>query len=147
MKLLISACLLGLSCRYDGGKKPLAGKYLSELMDKFELVPVCPEMLGGLPTPRAPSEKRDGGVFMRSGEDVTDNYLRGARQSLYLAELFGCRCALLKQRSPSCGSGQIYDGSFTGTVISGSGVTAELLMDKGIKVYSEENIQELLAMV
>ncbi|MGN1002168.1 MAG: DUF523 domain-containing protein [Oscillospiraceae bacterium] len=144
MKLLISGCLLGLSCRYDGGAKPMDEDKLKALMEKYELVPVCPESLGGLPAPREPSERRGYRVFSRTGADVTENFMRGAEQALYLARLFGCQAALLKERSPSCGSGSVYDGSFTGTLTQGDGIAAEVLKANGIRVYGESQIDQLL---
>lgn len=141
MKLLISACLLGVCCRYDGASKahPLA----EELAKRHTLVPVCPEQLGGLATPRPPAERRGDRVVTRDG-DVTDQYRRGAEETLRLCCLLGCGAAVLKERSPSCGRGVIYDGAFTGTLTTGDGVTAELLCVHGIPVYGESQIRELL---
>ena len=141
-KLLISACLLGVPCRYDGKSKPAAK--IDALREKYELIPVCPEQLGGLPTPRTPSERRGDRVVMADGTDVTAQYQRGARSALELYRREGCIAAVLKERSPSCGSGEIYDGTFTHTVISGDGVTAELLKQSGIKVYGETELGALL---
>lgn len=140
--LLISACLLGLCCRYDGGSKPQPG--VEALAERYRLIPVCPEQLGGLPTPREPSERRADAVVSRSGTDVTAQFRRGAEQALHLARLYGCKAAVLKERSPSCGSGEIYDGTFTGTRVPGDGVTAELLKQNGIAVYGESDIWDLL---
>ena len=144
MKLLVSACLLGVACRYDGASKGLSEDVFRALMARHTLVPVCPEQLGGLPTPRDASERQGSRVVMRSGRDVTDAYARGAQQALALAQRFGCTAALLKQRSPSCGHGEIYDGTFTGTVVEGWGVTAELLRREGIPVLGESRMGELL---
>lgn len=144
MKLLISACLLGVACRYDGASKGLPEDTLRALMARHTLVPACPEQLGGLPTPRAPSERRGSCVVMRTGADVTDAYTRGAQQTLALAQRFGCTAALLKQRSPSCGKGEIYDGTFTGTLTPGDGVAAALLSAHGIRIYGEDDVAELL---
>lgn len=141
--LLISECLLGVSCRYDGGSRPMPSELLVQLMERYILVPVCPEQLGGLETPRAPSERQGERVVSSCGKDVTAQYIRGAEQALYLAERFHCSKALLKERSPSCGSGDIYDGSFSGRLVAGSGVTAELLEKSGITVYGESRIKEL----
>ena len=141
-KLLISACLLGVPCRYDGKSKPAAG--IDALREKYELIPVCPEQLGGLPTPRTPSERRDDRVVTAEGTDVTDEYQKGARAALALCLREGCVAAVLKERSPSCGSGEIYDGTFTRTVIPGDGVTAELLKKNGIKVCGESEADALL---
>lgn len=106
-------------------------------MERHTLIPVCPEQLGGLPTPRLPSERREGGVFDRGGKDVTAQYRQGAEEVLRLARLYGCTHAVLKERSPSCGSGQIYDGSFSHVLVPGSGVAAELLAQNGITVLGE----------
>ena len=143
-KLLISACLLGAACRYDGRSVPLPAETIAALTEKYELVPVCPEQLGGLPTPRESSERRGGAVVTSSGNDVTAQYVRGAQQALYLADTLGCRVALLKERSPSCGSGEIYDGTFSRTLVPGDGVTAALLKERGITVYGESKLEQLL---
>ena len=140
--LLISACLLGCACRYDGKSKP--HPLAVELARRGLAVPVCPEQLGGLPTPRKPSERRGGRVVMAGGRDVTAEYRRGAEEALHLARLYGCTAAVLKERSPSCGKGQIYDGTFTGTLTAGDGVTVELLTAGGIKVYGESELEKLL---
>ena len=138
MRLLISACLLGEPCRYDGASKGLAPGKLDGLLRNHTLIPVCPEQLGGLPTPRTPSERQGDRVIMRDGTDVTAAYHRGAAIACALAMQAGADCAILKARSPSCGSGEIYDGTFTGTLMPGDGVTAERLKTLGIPVYTEE---------
>ena len=135
MTILVSACLLGCPCRYDGAAK--ADPRVLALMERHTLIPVCPEQLGGLPTPRLPSERREGGVFDRGGKDVTAQYRQGAEEVLRLARLYGCTHAVLKERSPSCGRGQIYDGSFSHVLVPGSGVAAELLAQHGITVLGE----------
>lgn len=142
MRLLISACLLGCRCRYDGASKaqPLA----AALAERYELVPVCPEQLGGLATPRPPAERCGERVLTAAGADVTEQYHRGAEEALALCRLVGCEAAVLKERSPSCGHGQIYDGTFTGMLTAGDGVTAELLSRHDIPVYGESQIPELL---
>ena len=142
MKILISACLLGIPCRYDGAAK--AQPWAEELARRHELVPVCPEQLGGLPTPRNPSERQGDRVVMNTGADVTEQYRRGAEAALRLCRMLGCEAAILKERSPSCGHGTIYDGTFTGTLTAGDGVTAELLLRNGIPVYGESQAAELL---
>ncbi len=144
MKILISGCLLGLSCRYDGKSKGLDAEIIEKLKEKHTLIPACPEQLGGLSTPRNPSERIGDKVMMDSGADVTAEYRRGAEQTLMLAELFGCEAAILKERSPSCGCGEIYDGTFSGSLTAGDGVTAELFKAKGIPVYGESRVEELL---
>lgn len=136
-KALISACLLGAECKYSGGSNALPEDTLAALREKYELIPVCPECYGGLTTPRAPSERRGDKVVSKTGADVTAQFQRGAQTALHLAEMFGARLAIFKENSPSCGSGTIYDGTFTGTLTQGDGVTAELLKKHGIKVISE----------
>ena len=142
--LLISECLLGVCCRYDGKSVPLPAETLKKLMARYALVPVCPEQLGGLETPRNPSERLGDRVVMNTGADVTAQYARGAAQALYLADKFGCAKALLKERSPSCGSGRIYDGSFSGALTDGWGVAAEALRTRGVAVFGESEIEKLL---
>jgi len=136
--ILCSACLLGIKCRYDGKSKP--NKKVIKLARKGVLIPVCPEQLGGLSTPREPAEQRKGRVITKSGKDVTKNFKKGAKEVLKLAKLLGIEEAILKQRSPSCGSGQIYDGTFSGNIIKGDGITASLLKRNRIKVISEEDL-------
>ena len=141
-KLLISACLLGLNCKYSGCNNYL--HIVEALRDRYELVPVCPECMGGLPIPHDPAERVGDKVISRSGADVTAPFQRGAELTLRRAQQTGARLALLKERSPSCGHGAIYDGTFTGTVVPGSGVTAALLAKNGVMVYGESRIKELL---
>lgn len=135
---LCSACLLGVSCRYDGKSK--SNDKILELAKSEVLIPVCPEQLGGLPTPRVASEQRSGRVVSKEGVDVTCEFQRGAGEVLRIAKIFGVKRAILKQRSPSCGSGQIYDGAFAGKIIEGDGVTTSLLKKNGIEVISEDKI-------
>ena len=141
--ILISACLLGVCCRYDSESKPIMQTVA--LMERYHLIPVCPEQLGGLPTPREPSERQGDAVRAKSGADVTAQYRRGAEQALHLARLYGCKAAVLKERSPSCGSGEVYDGTFSGRLTPGYGVTAALLKANGIAVYGESDQDALLA--
>ncbi|MBS6955844.1 MAG: DUF523 domain-containing protein [Enterocloster asparagiformis] len=143
MNILVSACLLGVNCRYNGGGELAPG--ILELMERCHLVPVCPEIMGGLATPRTPAERRDGRVVTGDGQDVTGAYARGAEEAVRLAKLYRCRYALLKERSPSCGSGRIYDGTFTRKLIPGDGVTAARLRDEGVAVYGESAIRQLLS--
>ena len=140
-KLLVSACLLGTPCRYDGKSK--ADARVQALAEKYELIPVCPEQLGGLPTPRVPSERRGERVITGDGRDVTAEYRRGAEAALALCLKNGCKAAVLKERSPSCGCGQIYDGTFSRRLIAGDGVTAEALKECGITVYGESDVEKL----
>lgn len=132
--IIVSACLAGYRCRYDG--KIVPDEEIVALMKRGEAIPVCPEMMGGLPCPRVPAERTADGtrVIAKDGRDLTDAYRRGAEETLRMARLYGCDRAVLKARSPSCGYGQIYDGSFSGTLREGSGVAAELLTENGITV-------------
>lgn len=139
-KVLISACLLGVNCKYSGGNNRVDDEVLRKLNDEYELIPVCPEAYGGLTTPRAPSERSGAKVVSQSGADVTEQFQKGAQAALYLARFFGVKLAILKENSPSCGSGMIYDGTFTGTLISGDGMTAELLKKHGIVVIGESKL-------
>ena len=142
MKLLVSACLMGMRCRYDGGTNTLPR--LAELMDQYTCIPVCPEMFGGLPTPRVPAERRREQIINQKGENVTEAFVQGAAEVLRLAELYDCKMALLKEHSPSCGSGQIYDGTFSGILVPGDGVAAQAMKKHGITVFGESQIEELL---
>ena len=142
MKILVSACLLGRDCKYSGGNNH--SQALLDWLDAHDLEPVavCPEVQGGLGTPRPPAERQGDRVVNREGRDVTTQYVRGAEIALETARREGCRIAILKAKSPSCGTGQIYDGSFTGTLVPGDGVASRLLQDSGIRVYSEKNFTE-----
>lgn len=141
MKILVSACLLGINSRYCGGG--CLNEKIAALIGNHNLIPVCPEQLGGLPTPREPDEIREGRVFEKSGKENTDNFQKGAEETLRLARLLKVDMAILKQNSPSCGSSMIYDGTFSSKKIPGSGITASLLIENGIRVISEENILEI----
>ena len=142
VNLLISACLLGIECRYDG--KSVKSVDIEALKEKYNLIPVCPEIYGGLTTPRCPSERVGERVMMKDGTDVTENYKRGALIAYKMCCIFNCKKALLKERSPSCGCGQIYDGSFSGRLTEGDGCTAELLKSKGINVIGESHIKKIM---
>ena len=143
-KILISACLLGFECKYCGGSNKLPEQQLAALRERFRLIPVCPETAGGLPTPRDPSERLGDKVVSNQGRDVTAQYQKGAETALCLARRYGCKAALLKEKSPSCGSGLIYDGSFTGTLIQGDGVAAEGLKKEGLIVFGESDTDLLI---
>ena len=142
-RVVVSQCLLGVKCRYDGR----CAEYADVRREACERgwIPVCPEILGGLTTPRAPSERRGDRVVSREGEDVTEAFRRGAEEALRIARLYGAEYALLKERSPSCGCGEIYDGTFSGCKTSGDGVTAALFLQNGVRVYGESALQALLA--
>lgn len=140
--ILVSACLLGICCRYDGKGNPNESVLALLGRDDVTLIPVCPEQLGGMSTPRTPSERLDDRVINRAGEDVTDYFSKGADAALQIAQQCRCRYAILKERSPSCGCGRIYDGTFSGTLTDGNGVTAELLLQAGIQVFGESQISQ-----
>ena len=138
-KILVSACLLGECCAYDGSHRFCEA--VAHLGDRYEIIPICPESIGGLPTPRVPSERSAERVISKNGTDVTEEYKRGAEAALTLALSEKVAFAVLKAKSPSCGKGEIYDGSFTRRLVSGNGVTAELLLSRGIPVYTEKEIE------
>ena len=141
--LLISACLLGVECKYSGGSNALPEETVEKLRARYRLIPVCPETAGGLPTPRDPSERLGECVVSCRGADVTRQFEKGAQAALTLAKRYGCSRALMKEHSPSCGSGLIYDGSFSGKLVEGDGCAAELLKAAGVFVVGE-NMTEML---
>ena len=143
--LLISACLLGVECKYSGGSNALPEETIEKLRTRYRLIPVCPETAGGLPTPRDPIERLGERVVSCRGADVTAQFKKGAEAALTLARRYGCTTALMKEHSPSCGSGLIYDGSFLGKLVKGDGCAAELLKAAGVSVVGE-NMTELLTM-
>ncbi|UMM07488.1 DUF523 domain-containing protein [Gluconobacter frateurii] len=153
-RILVSACLLGQPVRYDGKAKTLLHPLLQQWQEEGRLVVVCPELAGGMPVPRPSAEigaRQDGRdvlqgearVIDTSGADVTDEFVAGARIALNVAQTQGCRFALLMEGSPSCGSQMIYDGSFSGQKHAGAGVTAALLRQNGIQVFSQNTIEAL----
>lgn len=144
MRVLVSMCLLGVNCRYNG--IPGEAEAVKQLVtcDDITLIPVCPEQLGGLPTPRTPSERRGDKVISKDGEERTEAFQKGAKEALNIAKLYGCEAAILKERSPSCGHNRVYDGNFSGTVIPGMGVTAELLQKNGVRVFGESELEDFL---
>lgn len=135
---LCSACLLGVKCRYDGKDKK--DQRIIDLAKQKTLIPICPEQLGGLTTPREPTEIKNGRVITSSGEDLTESFQRGAEETLNIVKLFDIKEAILKTKSPSCGYGQIYDGTFSGNLIEGKGITARLLEKNGVKITTEEEL-------
>jgi uncharacterized protein YbbK (DUF523 family) len=132
---------LGAYCRFDG--QLIEDERVTALAEKHTLIPVCPEIFGGLPTPRLPGEIRDGRVYDKSGGDVTGPYTKGAEAALRFVRLAGCKYAVLKARSPSCGVGIVYDGSFSGKMVPGDGMTASLLKQNGITVLTPDQLDEL----
>ena len=142
MNILVSGCLLGIACRYDGKSKP--HQPVIELMDKYNLIPFCPEAIGGLPTPRPPAEIVGDKVINSQGTDVTAQYSKGAEEALRIAKLYNCKYAILKEKSPSCGNGLIHNGKFDNGLIDGDGITTRLLKKNGIIVLGESEIEKLI---
>ena len=136
--IIVSACLADVHCRYDGGEKPCEA--VIRLVAEGKAIPVCPEQLGGLPTPRLPAEQIGDKVIRKDGMDVTAEFKRGAQEALKIAKLVGAKTAILKARSPSCGSGKVYDGSFSGRLVDGNGVFAYMCKEEGLEVKTEEEI-------
>ena len=134
--MVVSACLAGFPCRYDGKSRPCP--MAMQLVREGKAIPLCPEQLGGLSTPRTPCEISNGRVIDKNGVDRTEDYRRGAEAVLTLARTYGATQALLQNRSPSCGSGWIYDGTFSNKLVAGDGVTARLLAENGIQVIGIE---------
>lgn len=135
---IVSACLAGIKCRYDGEGKPC--QKVLDLIKQGKAIPICPEQLGGLTTPRNPAEQKENKVFTKTGEDVTSQFENGAEESLKIALLANCDEAILKSKSPFCGCGKVYDGTFSGKLIDGDGVFAKILKKNNIKVISENDI-------
>jgi uncharacterized protein YbbK (DUF523 family) len=136
--IIVSACLAGIKCRYDGNDN--SNEKVIEMIKQGIAIPACPEQLGGLPTPRIPGEILGSCVCSKDGIDVTEQFYKGAAETLKIAKMLHCKKAVLKQRSPSCGFGLIYDGSHTGKIIKGNGIITELLLKNGIKILSEEEL-------
>lgn len=157
-KILVSACLMGHAVRYDGQSKPLVHPAIDRWRAEGRLVTICPEMSAGMPVPRPPAEIAAGAVGKDvldgnarvveiSGGDVTEGFIQAAENALSLARQADCRFALLIDGSPSCGSGFVYDGSFSGARHPGEGVTAALLLANGVEVYSDRQIEALVARI
>ncbi|NCB42300.1 MAG: DUF523 domain-containing protein [Clostridia bacterium] len=141
-KLLISSCLLGLPAKYNGER--VIHPLIDALEEKYELIAICPETLGGLQIPREPAELRGSRVVSKSGQDVTSEYEKGAGVALDIAKGLSIKKAILKERSPSCGHGLIHDGTFTDGMVEGDGVCTKLFLENGIEVFRESDIEELL---
>ena len=133
-KILVSACLLGVNCKYNCGNN--ASDEVDEFLKKYEIIPICPEIMGGLTTPRVAAEQNGDKVITQDGKDVTEQYRKGAEECLFLAKKYDVKKALLKLKSPSCGVGQIYDGTFSHTLITKNGITAQLLLENGIEIIT-----------
>jgi uncharacterized protein YbbK (DUF523 family) len=129
---LVSACLAGFSCKWNGNSKP--SREIIEMVMEGKAIPVCPEQLGGLPTPRDPAEQKGDRIFTKYGDDVTEQFTRGASEVLNIARIYGATEFIGNQNSPSCGCGFIYDGTFSGKLIKGNGVTTSLLHENGFQV-------------
>ena len=140
MKILVSACLLGKNCKYNGHNNKQ--ERLLEFLNNYEVIPVCPEVLGGLSIPREPAEIRSKKVINKKNIDVTENYKKGAQLTLDIIKKENIKVAILKKNSPSCGYGYIYDGTFSHKLIKGNGITADLLNKEGIIILNEENYLE-----
>ncbi|MFW6209719.1 MAG: DUF523 domain-containing protein [Spirochaetota bacterium] len=141
--LLVSACLAGINCRYDGGNSE--NEYVRSLVEAGRALPVCPEVLGGLPTPRVSCEivtdpRGSKRIMSKDGRDFTGQFAAGAEKTLQIARLIGAKQAVLQSRSPSCGYGYVYDGQFNGTFRQGNGLTAELLLRNGIEVLCVDEL-------
>ena len=138
--ILVSACLLGVRCNHRGGASP--SQDALRFGDRFRIIPVCPETMGGLPTPRPAGERQpDGRVVTAAGDDVTAFYERGARATVEVAAVTGATDAVLKARSPSCGCHEVYDGTFSQRLVGGEGVTAAALREAGVRIQSEEDLE------
>ena len=140
----MSACFLGQKVRYDAEDNALENPLIKKWLEEGHIVSICPEMTGGLPTPPPPSEIVGEKVITIHGADVTDKYQKGAEAALALCQKHNIKIALLKARSPSCGNEEIYDGSFSGTIIPGQGMTARLLTEHGIRVFNEDQLDEIV---
>ena len=133
-KILVSACLLGVNCKYNGGNN--ASEEVDEFLKDYEIIPICPEIMGGLTTPRVAAEQKGDKVITKEGKDVTEQYKKGAEECLFLAKKYDVKKSLLKLKSPSCGVGQIYDGTFSHTLINKNGITAQLFLENGIEIIT-----------
>ena len=143
-KILVSQCLYGGEpVRYDGKSKAETDPRFLKWKEEGRLIPVCPEVFGGLPTPRADAQRVRDKVIARTGKDVTFEYMKGAHEAVRLAKEYGVICAVMKEKSPSCGSNKIYDGTFEGNLIDGQGTAVELLRKEGVKVFSEEQLDQV----
>ena len=138
--ILVSTCLLGKRDKYDGCHN--LNERVVALKSKYKIIPVCPEVMGGFPTPRNPAEQKGNKVFDNEGNDLTEQFLNGAKKCLEIAKKHNCKIAILKAKSPSCGAGKVYDGTFSKTLVDGNGVFAQLLLEHGIRVYTENELDD-----
>jgi uncharacterized protein YbbK (DUF523 family) len=135
--ILVSACLAGVECRYNGTSYSIPK--IAKMVKEGKAIPICPEILAGLPIPRHPAEQQNGTIISSNGEDQTSDYLLGSKIALEIALLIQCEQAIVKSNSPTCGCGVIYDGTFSGRLITGDGIFSRMLKDNGIEVCTEEN--------
>ncbi|MDO4977959.1 MAG: DUF523 domain-containing protein [Eubacteriales bacterium] len=140
MKIMVSACLLGENCKYSGGNN--RNQAVLDSIEGHEVIAVCPEVMGGLPVPRIPCEVKNGVVVNKEGKSCDQEFRLGAEKALKIAKEEQIDLAILKSRSPSCGIGQIYDGTFSGTLISDDGIFVSLMKEEGYRILTEEEIQE-----
>ena len=136
--ILVSACLLGTDCKYNGGNNLCAP--VKALEKNYRIIPICPETLGGLTSPRQPAEIQNGRVFNTKGEELTEAFRTGAEKALAIGEEYGCNLAVLKANSPSCGFGEVYDGSFCHIKVAGNGIAAQLLLEHGYRILTEKEL-------
>jgi uncharacterized protein YbbK (DUF523 family) len=142
MKVGVSACLVGKNTKYDGGNN--YNEYVLEYLKDKEVVLICPEVFGGLPTPRIPSEQINDKVINSNNEDVTKQFVDGAQEALKRLQQQNVNVVILKERSPSCGYKKIYDGTFSKTIIDGNGVFASLALKNGFTIYTENDIENII---
>ena len=142
MKVGVSACLVGKNTKYDGGNN--YNKYVLEYLKDKEVVLICPEVFGGLPTPRIPSEQINDKVINSNNEDVTKQFVDGANEALKRLQQQNINVVILKERSPSCGYKKVYDGTFSKTIIDGNGVFAKLAIENGFIIYTESDIENII---
>lgn len=140
--ILVSACLLGDNVKYNGGNN--YDERIEKLKKYYDIVPICPEVFGGLSTPRVPSEIKGDSIINKEGKDVTYEFNRGAHKVINIVNFCHCKKAILMDRSPSCGVNKVYNGKFNGTLVDGMGYTARLLKDKGIELYTIDDIDQLI---
>lgn len=138
--IIVSACLAGVNCKYNGGNNE--NSFIKSLVDEGKAIMICPEVFGSLLTPRDPSEILGDKVFSCKGEDVTENYKLGAKRACQMAKTVNAKVAVLKAKSPSCGFGKIYDGTFTKTLVDGNGIAADALFEIGLKIFSEKDLED-----
>lgn len=136
--IIVSACLAGVECRYNG--RAFSVPKIVEMVKKGQAIPICPEILGDLPIPRCSAEQRKGRIISKEGQDLTPEYETGAKIALHIGQLVGCKKAILKSKSPTCGCGKIYDGTFSGNLIRGDGIFCTLLKNENIAVCTEDEL-------